>query len=368
MVSAHSSTFRVTVVDRTQMTPEPIAPKPSPTEKVLQTKRARLGTLMGVQVLGIGSSVPDNIIRNEDLAELGYDADWIVQRTGILQRRHAPPEMATSDLALEAATACIEDAGVDRQDIDLVLVGTYTPDTPMPSTACAIQDRLGLCAPAVDLQAACAGFMYSLVTAAQYVATGCCRLPLVIGADCNSRVVNPADKRTYPLFGDAAGAVVLGPGSDEQGLVAFSLGSDGSGGNLLIRPMGGSRMPYTEADNNDGRAWLHMEGRPIFKWSIRLLSETVGDVLRHAKMTLDDVDLVIFHQANMRIISSAVDNMGIDPDKVFNNLQYYGNTSAASIPLALDEAYRQGRVRRGDHVLLSGFGGGLTWGTALMRW
>ncbi len=337
-------------------------------EVVIQTQRSRLGSLLGVQVVGIGSSAPDNLIKNEDLAALGYDADWIVQRTGILERRHAPPEIATSDLAVEAARRCIEQAQVNPKDIDLVLLGTFTPDMPLPATACVVQDRLGLCAPAMDLQAACASFIYAMITGTQFVAAGSSRLALVIGADCNSRVVNPADQRTFPLFGDAAGAVLLAPGSQRQGLVSYAVGSDGSGVDLLCRRMGGSRMPFTPDPASDGLHFLAMEGRPIFKWAIRMLARTISEVLHAAQMTLDDVDLVIVHQANMRIIRSAVEDLGIDQKKVFNNLDRYGNTSSASIPLALDEAFREGRIRRGDHILFSGFGAGLAWGTVLMRW
>jgi 3-oxoacyl-[acyl-carrier-protein] synthase-3 len=334
----------------------------------IETRRSRLGRLMGVQVVGIGSSVPQNPVRNEDLAALGYDAEWIVQRTGILERRHVEPGRATSDLAVEAARRCIQQARVDPAEIDLVLLGTFTPDMPLPATACAVQDQLGLCAPAMDIQAACASFIYAMIVGMQFVATGCSRMALVIGADCNSRVVNPADQHTFPLFGDAAGAVLLVAGSEDQGLLSYAVGADGSGADLLCRPMGGSRLPFTEATQNDGRHFLQMEGRPIFKWAIRLLRETISDVLRAADMTLDDVDLVIFHQANMRIINSAVKDLGIEPDKVFNNLERYGNTSAASIPLALDEAYQEGRIRRGSHILFSGFGAGLAWGTVLMKW
>lgn len=323
---------------------------------------------MGVRVVGIGSSVPANAIRNEDLAALGYDADWIVQRTGILERRHAEPGVATSDLAIEAARRCVDHAAVDPDQIDLVLLGTYTPDMLMPATASLVQDRLGLSAPAMDIQAACASFIYAMITGMQFVATGCSHLALVIGADCNSRVVDPADEHTFPLFGDAAGAVLLAPGSEDQGLLSYAIGSDGSGADLLSRPMGGSRLPFTEAAQSDGRHFLRMEGRPIFKWAIRIARETISDTLRAANMTLDDVDLVIFHQANMRIINSAVKDLGIDESKVFNNLERYGNTSSASIPLALDEAFQEGRIQRGSHILFSGFGGGLAWGTVLMKW
>jgi 3-oxoacyl-[acyl-carrier-protein] synthase-3 len=323
---------------------------------------------MGVQIVGVGSYAGERVVRNEDLAALGCDAEWIRQRTGILERRHAPPEVATSDLAVEAARRCIAQAGVRPEDIDLVLVGTYTPDFPMPATACLVQARLGLCAAAMDLQAACASFIFAMIAGMQAVASGCNRLALVIGADTNSRVVNPADVRTYPLFGDAAGAVLIAPGESHQGLPAYAVGADGSGAHLLCRPMGGTRLPFSADPAHDARWFLHMEGRPIFKWAIRLLRETISETLQAAAMTLDDIDLVIFHQANLRIINSATAELGLDPAKVYNNLERYGNTSAASIPLALDHAYQEGRIRPGMHLLFSGFGGGLAWGTVLMRW
>lgn len=332
------------------------------------TSRSRLGSLMGVQVLGLGSSTPDNVVRNEDLASLGHNADWIVKRTGILERRHVTEGMATSDLAVEAAERCIERTGVDRRDIDLVLVGTYTPDYLLPTTACLVQDRLGIQAPAMDLHAACAGFVFGLITGMQYVATGCSRLVLVIGADCNSRVVDPTDKRTFPLFGDAAGAVLLAAGEPEQGLVSYAIGSDGAGCKLLWRKMGGTLHPYSPKAAAEGLHFLAMKGKPVFKWAIRVLTQTVGDVLQAARMELDDVDLIIFHQANMRILNSVIKELKIDREKVFINLERYGNTSAASIPLAMDEAYQQGRIKRGDHILFSGFGAGLAWGTVLLRW
>ncbi len=335
-------------------------------QREIAPTRSRLARLMGVQVVGIGSSVPENTVRNEDLASLGYDADWIIQRTGILERRHAPPGIATSDLATEAAQRCIQDAGVDPREIDLLLVGTYTPDLLLPSTACLVQDRLGVCAPAMDLHAACASFVYAMITGAQFVATGSSELALVIGADCNSRVVDPADKHTYPLFGDGAGAVLLARGTQQQGLVSYAVGSDGSGADLLCRTVGGSRTPFSPTAA--GTHFLSMDGRPVFKWAIRVLGETIADVLDDSGMTLEDLDLVVFHQANMRIIRSVVKDLGIRPDKVFNNLDRYGNTSSASIPLVLDEVYRQGRIHRGDLLLLAGFGAGLAWGTVLMRW
>lgn len=337
-------------------------------DEVAWSTRSRTGSLMGVQIIGLGSAVPSQRVRNEDLAALGYDAQWILQRSGIQERRHAPPSVATSDLAAEAAKVCLARSLVPPRDIDLVLVGTYTPDMPLPSTACLVQDRLGIQAPAMDLHAACAGFVFGLITGAQFVASGCSRYVLVIGADCNSRVVNPADRRTFPLFGDAAGAAILAPGSARQGLLAYAFGSDGSGADLLCQRMGGTRLPFRADPSADGLYFLHMEGRAIFKWAVRVLKDTVAEVLRLARCGLADVDLVVFHQANLRIIDAAVEELGLDRAKVYNNLQRYGNTAAASIPLALDEAFQEGRIEPGSRVLMSGFGAGLTWGTALVQW
>jgi len=332
----------------------------------LSTIRSRTGSLLGGQILAIGGSVPDVVVDNNDLAALGFDPDWIFQRTGISERRHAPCHIATSDLAVESAQRCIARAGVDPADIDLVVVATCTPDMPMPATACLVQQRLGLSALAFDLQAACAGFVFGVLTGMQYVATGCSRLALVIGADCHSRVINPADKQTYPLFGDGAGAVLIAPGSPEQGMLSYAVGSDGGGADLLCRRMGGSRTPYGGSDLSG--QYLYMEGRSVFKWAVRVLTETVRDVIARAGVRPDEIRLLALHQANIRIINAAVDNLGIDPHKVLNNLDRLGNTGAASIPLVLDEAQQEGRLKRGELVLVSGFGGGLAWGTALLRW
>jgi 3-oxoacyl-[acyl-carrier-protein] synthase-3 len=330
--------------------------------------RCRLASLLGVQVLATGSYVPETVVGNESLeASLGYEPGWIFQRTGIRERRHASPHQATSDLAFESARRCIERAGVSASEIDLLVVGTFTPDLLCPSTACQVQGRLGLNAPAMDVQAACAGFMYALVTAMQFVATGASKLALAIGADTNSRILNPRDQRTYPLFGDGAGAVLLSPGSPRQGLVSYTLGSDGSGYDLIHRPGGGSRLPATGPAFEKELHYMQMDGRAVFKWAIRMVNETANEVVRHAGLTLADVDLWAFHQANQRIIDAAAGGLQIDRQKIFVNLERYGNTSAASIPLVLDEAVEQGRIRRGDQVMLSGFGAGLAWGTGLLR-
>ncbi|WP_437207173.1 beta-ketoacyl-ACP synthase III [Planctomicrobium sp. SH664] len=329
----------------------------------------RTCSLLGVQIAGVGSYVPEQVVTNDELnRRYGCDPSWIVQRTGITERRHAPPEMATSDLCVEAARRAIRSAGVDPQQIDLLVCGTFTPDYQCPSTACLIQDQLGLDCPAFDTAAACAGFMYALVTAAQYVATGNARYALAVGGDVNSRIVNPADQKVYPLFGDGAGAVLVTRGGHDQGLVCYQLGSDGSGGPLLDRPAGGTKLPLTAESVLAGQHFLRMDGRNVFKWAVRVLTDTITLVLEKSGMTINDVSLFLLHQANIRIISAAAEQLGIPEDKLFNNLQKYGNTSGGSIPIVLDEAIQAGKVKRGDTLLMCGFGGGLTWGTGLFRW
>ncbi len=337
-------------------------------EKLIETRRSRLCHLPGVRVISTGSYVPENIIRNEDLASLGYDADWIIQRTGIRERRHAPPEMATSDMAVIAAQRCLEKSNRSAEEVDLVVLGTFTADLPMPATACQVQDRLGITGPAFDLQAACAGFIYTLITGMQFVASGTSKLALLLGADTNSRVANPADKKTYPLFGDAAGAVLVEAGTKDQGLMAYTLGADGSGHDLLCIKMGGSAQPITDAGVSNDLHFMHMDGRPVFKWAVRLIESTVHDVLKETNLGIGDVDLMILHQANSRIIDAAAENLGISREKLVINVDRYGNTSAASIPLALDEAHQEGRIHPGSRIILCGFGGGLSWGTALLVW
>jgi len=345
------------------------APRPAVTKPGSRRSSRRTQTLLGVQVVSCGSYVPDVVVSNEEMAQrFGFDAGWITQRTGILARRHARPDQATSDLCVEAARKAIRAARVNPLDIDLVVVGTFTPDFAFPSTACLVQDKLDLDAPAVDVQAACSGFMYALVSAAQYVATGNSKLALVIGGDCNSRITNPLDQRTAPLFGDGAGAVLLAAGEPHQGLLCYQMGADGSGGALLDRPSGGSRRPLSHADIDDGLHYMQMDGRNVFKWAVNLVPDTIDLVLGKTGMSPHDVSLYILHQANLRIINAIADHVGIPYEKLFCNLQKYGNTSAGSLPIALDEAFQAGKIHRGDTLLLSGFGAGLTWGTALLRW
>jgi 3-oxoacyl-[acyl-carrier-protein] synthase III len=331
--------------------------------------RPRCRRLMGVRLLGSGSYVPDAVVTNEHLQQrFGFDSEWIVKRTGILERRHAQPHQATSDLCHEAAVRCLANAGVRREDIDLLVLATFTPDMSFPSTACLVQDRLKLRCAAIEVEAACAGFMYALITAAAYVVSGASDVALVIGGDCNSRVLNPDDIKTFPLFGDGAGAVVVARGGPEQGLLSFSLGADGGGGDLLSRPACGSRLPVTPELLARGLHYMHMDGRAVFRWAVAILCDTIQDVLNASHMTAEDVDLYVPHQANIRIINAAIDVLHIPRSRVFNNLHRYGNTSAGSIPLALDEALQEGRLKAGQLTVLSGFGAGLAWGTALIRW
>ncbi len=325
-------------------------------------------TLTGVQILGIGGYVPPRVVRNEDLASLGCDAEWIEKRTGIRERRQAEANVATSDLAYEAALRCLEQAEVAAQDVDLIVLATMSADSPAPSTACRLQRRLGCSAPAFDVSAACAGFMYALATGMQFVKTGNARRVLVVGSDVMTRAVNPADKKTYPLFGDGAGAVLLGAGQADQGLLAYTLGADGSGVELLHIPAGGSREPLTPQGMEKGRQYMAMDGRAVFKWAVRLVADSCREVLGHAGLTTSDVTWLVLHQANKRILEAAAADLGMPLERVVMNLDRYGNTSAGSIPLVLDELNQKNLLHRGDNVLLSGFGAGLAWGTGLFRW
>jgi 3-oxoacyl-[acyl-carrier-protein] synthase-3 len=338
-------------------------------EERLPAPRPRCRKLTGVRILASGSYVPEAVVTNDHLHErLGFDSEWIVKRTGIRERRHVLPHQATSDLCREAAERCIANARIDRKDIDLVVLATFTPDMAFPSTACLVQDQLKLNCPAMEVEAACAGFMYALITGAAYVVSGASDLALIIGGDANSRVVNPDDIKTYPLFGDGAGAVLLARGRPDQGIVAYSLGADGAGADLLTRPACGSRLPPTPELLQKGMHFMQMDGRSVFRWAVAILCDTIQDVVNAYGVSPLDVDLYVPHQANIRIINAAVDVLKIPRSRVFNNLERYGNTSAGSVPLALDEAAQEGRVRDGSLVLLSGFGAGLAWGTALMRW
>lgn len=322
--------------------------------------------VLGVRIAGSGSCVPAHVVRNADLEHVGCDSDWISRRTGILERRHVNGCETTSDLACEAAKRCLESAGVPPRDVDLVLVATVTPDFRAPSTAALVQGRLGCPAPAMDVSAACSGFVYGLITAAQFVKNNASKNALVIGAESLSRTANIADVQTYPLFGDGAGAVLLSRAEGDQaqdcGILGYELGAAGDQGHLITLPGIDSRPPF----DHDPK-YVSMDGRAVFKWAVQKIPALVAQVLHAAELTLDDIDLVVFHQANRRIIEAAADALVLPTDKVFLNVERYGNTSAASIPLALDEARRQGRIAADSRVLLCGFGAGLTWGATIFQ-
>ncbi len=338
-------------------------------QRVLFRRSERTAKLTGIAIKSLGAYLPERVVANSELeTQYGFEPGWIARRTGILNRRFAADDEGTSDLAVKAAREAIDSAGVDKSEIDLVIVGTFTPDFTCPSTACLVQEKLGLDAAAVDVHAACSGFMYALSTGAQYVATGNSRLALVIGADINSRIVEPSDQGTAPLFGDAAGAALLGAGSAEQGLLCYQLGADGSGGSMLDRPVGGTSRPVTPELVSAGQHYLKMDGRNVFKWAIQAVTETIDQILKKADVDVSEVKLFVLHQANIRIIDHAMKVLNIPSEKVFNNLDQVGNTSGASIPVALCEAHKQGRIESGDLVVMCGFGAGLTWGTGLFRW
>ncbi|MEX1386297.1 beta-ketoacyl-ACP synthase III [Hydrogenibacillus schlegelii] len=326
-------------------------------------------TMPKAGILGTGSYVPEKVLTNLDLEKMVDTSDeWIRVRTGIRERRIAAPEQATSDLAYPAALRALEAAGVAPEELDLIIVATITPDTAFPSTANLLQDRLGARrAAAFDLAAACSGFIYAVATAAQFIESGAYRFVLVVGAETLSRIVDWEDRSTAVLFGDGAGAVVMGP-VVSGGLQAFTLGSDGSGGCLLELPAGGSRRPASHETVDQRLHFLKMNGREVFKFAVRIMDEASEAVLVKAGLRKEALDFLVPHQANLRIIESARERLGLPPEKVIVNLDRYGNMSTASIPVALDEAVRSGRIRPGDKVLMVGFGAGLTWGAAIVEW
>jgi 3-oxoacyl-[acyl-carrier-protein] synthase-3 len=327
--------------------------------------------MSSTRIIGTGAYVPARVLTNADLEKLVDTSDeWIVTRTGISERHIASDEEATSDLAIHAAQAALEAAGLDVMDLDMVLVATVTPDMFFPSTACVLQDRLGARrAGALDVSAACSGFIYGLGVADGLVRTGTARTVLLVGAETLTKVVNWEDRNTCVLFGDGAGAVVLRADDGEPGILSTHLYADGSRGALLAMPGGGSRHPVSQALVDAGLAKIQMNsGNEVFKLAVRAMEDAALTALKQHGLEVSDIDHLISHQANLRIISALGQRLGVPDQKVIANLQKVGNTSAASIPMALDEAVRDGRVKAGDLVLLCAFGGGLTWASSLIRW
>ena len=328
-------------------------------------------------VAGWGTAIPERRLTNAELeARLDTNDAWIVERTGIRERRVAAPEDSTASLAMTAGAAAIKDAGITPGDVDLLIVATVTPDQPMPSTAAFVQDGLGLQCGAFDLGAACAGFAYSLVVGSSLIACGGLRTVLVVGAETLTRVTDPDDRGTVILFGDGAGAVVLrahdsagtvDPAS-APGVVAWDLGCDGTAAHMLEIPAGGTAKPASAATIEARGHYMKMEGREIFRRAVRAVVESAAATLAKAGVPASEVDLFVPHQANVRIVDAVIGRLGIPPERTVVNIERYGNTSAASIPIALAEAADEGRLADGDLVLLSGFGAGMTWASVLLRW
>lgn len=326
--------------------------------------------LRGAGIIGVGSYVPEKVLTNADLEKMVDTTDeWITTRSGISERRIIADDQVTSDLALAASKRALESAGIGPEDLDLIICATITGDMPFPSTACLLQDKLGAPnTPAFDLQAGCSGWVYALSVGAQFVRSGAYDHVLVVGVDVLSRFTDWTDRSTCVLFGDAAGAAVLGPTTTDAGLLSFTLGSDGAGGELLKIDAGGSKMPTTEETVRDRMHFIKMEGREVFKFAVRIMGEASIKALEACGLATEDVDLFVPHQANTRIIDAAASRLGLPSEKVFINVQNYGNTSAASIPLALDEARRAGKIKQGDVIVCVGFGAGLTWAAAVLKW
>jgi len=322
------------------------------------------------RITGWGKYVPERVLTNFDLEKMVDTSDeWIRTRTGIRERRIAAPGETCSSMSLASARRALEVARLDPADVELIIVATSTPDYLVPSVASMIQDQLGAGkAPALGLRAGCTGWVYGLVTASQFIQTGAYRNALVIGTEHLSMGVDWTDRGTCVLFGDGSGAVVLEASDQPTGLMAFDLGSDGADYDALIYPGGGGAQPFSQEVLNERLNYLRMDGRRVFKFATRVMADAVRRVVASAGLTIDDVDLIIPHQANDRIIELARRRLRVPPEKVMVNIDRYGNTSAASIPLALVDAVEEGRIRSGAHLVLVGFGAGLTWAAGVLHW
>lgn len=326
---------------------------------------------MNVRITGTGSALPEKVLTNAELEQLVDTSDeWITTRTGIKERRIAGEGEYTSTFAAEAARRAMAMAGAKPEEIDLIVLGTVTPDFPFPSTACIVQDLLGATnATAFDLSAACSGFIYGLSIAEKYIRSGSARKVLVIGSEILSRIVDWSDRNTCVLFGDGAGAVVLEAAEGDHTLLSTHTFSNGAYWNLLYQPGSGSRNPATDARTiEEKKIYLSMEGNDVFKHAVRAMGEAAEAALTTNNLGAADINLMIPHQANQRIIDATAKRLGLGADRLFTNLHRYGNTSSASIPIALDEANRQGVLTPGSNLLMVAFGGGFTYGSALVKW
>ena len=323
------------------------------------------------QITALGMYVPEKRVTNDDLALLVDTSDeWIRERSGISERRIVSEGQANSDLSVKAIENAFQGGDFRPEELDLIIVATVTPDMMFPSTACIVQDKIGARnAWAFDLSGACSGFLYAMATGAQFVQTGMYKKVLVVGTDVMSSILNFEDRSTCVLFGDGAGAILLEPTEDpDVGIIDFLLHSDGAGGKFLYMPAGGSLHPASHETIDKKMHYVHQDGRNVFKHAVKLITEVSRDILERNGYTADDVNLLIPHQANLRIIQSSLERLGLSPDRVVINIDRYANTTAATIPIGLTEAHQQGRIKKGDLLLLASFGAGFTWGSVLLRW
>jgi 3-oxoacyl-[acyl-carrier-protein] synthase III len=324
----------------------------------------------GAVIIGTGSFLPKTVLTNADFEKLVDTTDeWIFTRTGIRERRIAEKGTATSDLAVEAARRALDKAGVKPEEINLIITATITPDHVFPATSCIVQHKLGATnAGGFDLEAACSGFVYGTIMASNYLKCNPTHTALVIGAETLSRITDYQDRGSCILFGDGAGAAVMRMGSRGRGLLDSEMGVDGSGAEMMILPAGGSRHPASEETVRGRKHYMVIHGREVFKFAVTKMGDLMQAALTRNNLKPDDVALVVPHQVNIRILEAAAERIGLPMAKVLVNIDRYGNTSAASVPIALDEANREGRIKHGDIVILMGFGGGLAWSCATFRW
>lgn len=320
-------------------------------------------------IIGLGAYLPEKILTNKDLEKMVETTDeWITTRTGIKERRIARCDEATSDMATEAARNALRDAGLTAADIDLIIVATITPDMFFPATACLVQEKIGARhVPAFDISVACSGFIYGLAIADRFIASGVYKHALVIAAEKLSAITDWSDRNTCVLFGDGAGAAVLGP-VEKGGILSVCLGANGKEGDLIKLPAGGSRIPATKKSIEDKLHFIKMNGVELFKHAVKIMADAALGATQPLGLKAEDLALVIPHQANIRILKAVAKRMGLTEDKIYLNIEKYGNMSAASSAVALVEAIKSGRIKRGDKILLDAFGGGLTWGAIVIEW
>ena len=321
-------------------------------------------------ITGIGSYLPNKVLTNYDLEKMvDTSNDWIIQRTGIKERRVVENGVTTSDIATQASLRAMEDAGVSPKDLDMIITSTITPDHIFPSTSCYIQQKIGATrACAFDILAACAGFIYALSIGQSFINSGAMKTVLVVGAECLSKITDYTDRTTCVLFGDGAGAVIIQRNPIKHEILSSNLAADGSEADVLIMPGGGARNPASLESVQQRLHYIQFKGKEVFKLAINNITNLILETAKENGLTLNDIDLIIPHQSNLRIIEATMEKLGLPMEKAFVNIDKYGNTSSASVPIAMDEARKEGRLRKGNIVMLVAFGGGLTWGSSVIRW